>query len=103
MCVFTPKPWEKNGICGNYVIDHFQEALEKRWIQVYFQPVARTISGTIASVEALSRWMDPEKGMISPGVFIPLLEDSRQIRKLDLYVLEEICRLYRLQLETGEP
>ena len=100
VCFYTKAMGEERNL-RNYVIDHFQEALEKRWIQVYFQPVARTISGTIASVEALSRWMDPEKGMISPGVFIPLLEDSRQIRKLDLYVLEEICRLYRLQLETG--
>ena len=100
VCFYTKAMGEEWNL-RNYVIDHFQEALEKRWIQVYFQPVARTISGTIASVEALSRWMDPEKGMISPGVFIPLLEDSRQIRKLDLYVLEEICRLYRLQLETG--
>jgi PAS domain S-box-containing protein len=101
VCFYTKAMGEEWNL-RNYVIDHFQEALEKRWIQVYFQPVARTISGTIASVEALSRWMDPEKGMISPGVFIPLLEDSRQIRKLDLYVLEEICRLYRLQLEAGK-
>ncbi|WP_302157975.1 EAL domain-containing protein, partial [uncultured Acidaminococcus sp.] len=100
VCFYTKAMGEERNL-RNYVIDHFQEALEKRWIQVYFQPVARTISGTIASVEALSRWMDPEKGMISPGVFIPLLEESRQIRKLDLYVLEEICRLYRLQLEAG--
>ncbi len=40
--------------------------------------------------------------MISPGVFVPLLEDSRQIRKLDMYVLEEICRLCQLQREQGK-
>ena len=101
VCFYTKAMGEEQNL-RNYVIDHFQEALEKRWIQVYFQPVARTISGTIASVEALSRWRDPEKGMISPGVFIPLLEDSRQIRKLDLYVLEEICRLYQQQLAEGK-
>lgn len=101
VCFYTKTMGEARDL-RNYVIDHFREALEKHWIQVYFQPVVRTISGTLASVEALSRWRDPEKGMISPGVFIPLLEDSRQIRKLDLYVLEEICRLYRFQQEQGK-
>ena len=68
----------------SYVIDHFQKAMDNRWIQVYFQPVIRSISGTMASVEALARWVDPKKGTISPGIFIPYLEESRQIRKLDL-------------------
>ena len=87
----------------NYIIDHFREAIERHWIQVYFQPVIRTVSGTLASMEALSRWMDPQKGKINPGVFVPLLEDSRQVRKLDMYVLEEICRLYQRQKEQGKP
>ena len=86
----------------SYVIDHFQKAMDNRWIQVYFQPVIRSISGTMASVEALARWVDPKKGTISPGIFIPYLEESRQIRKLDLYVLEEICRMYQGQKEMGK-
>ena len=53
-------------------------------------------------MEALSRWMDPQKEKINPGVFVPLLEDSRQVRKLDMYVLEEICRLYQRQKEQGK-
>lgn len=101
VCFYTHAMGEKRNL-RNYIIDHFREALEKRWIHVYFQPVIRTVSGTLASVEALSRWIDPQKGMISPGIFVPLLEDSRQIRKLDLYVLEEICRLYQLQIEQGK-
>lgn len=101
VCYYTHAMGEKRNL-RNYIIDHFREALEKRWIHVYFQPVIRTISGTLASVEALSRWIDPQKGMISPGIFVPLLEDSRQIRKLDMYVLEEICRLCQLQCEQGK-
>lgn len=101
ICYYTHAMGEKRNL-RNYIIDHFREALEKRWIHVYFQPVIRTVSGTLASVEALSRWIDPQKGMISPGIFVPLLEDSRQIRKLDMYVLEEICRLCQLQREQGK-
>lgn len=101
ICFYTEDMSRRKAL-RSYVIDHFREALEKRWIEVYFQPVIRTISGTLASVEALSRWKDPKGGMISPGIFIPLLEESRQIRKLDLYVLEEICRLYRSQIDGGK-
>lgn len=100
ICFYSSDMNEKKILRG-YIIDHFREALEKRWIQVYFQPVIRTVSGTLASVEALSRWKDPERGMISPGIYVPLLEESRQAKKLDLYVLEEICRRYRAQKDGG--
>jgi PAS domain S-box-containing protein len=101
ICFYTSDMSRRKSL-RSYVIDHFREAMEKRWIEVYFQPVIRTISGTLASVEALSRWNDPTRGMISPGTFIPLLEESRQIKKLDLYVLEAICRLYREQMNRGK-
>ncbi|MGN0953982.1 EAL domain-containing protein [Dialister sp.] len=101
ICFYTDAMSQRKAL-RSYIIDHFREALEKHWIEVYFQPVIRTISGTLSSVEALSRWNDPDRGMISPGVFIPLLEDSRQIKKLDLYVLEEICRRYRFQIDHGK-
>lgn len=101
VCFYTQPMGDARNL-RNYIIDHFREAIEKHWIQVYFQPVIRTVSGTLASMEALSRWMDPQKGKINPGVFVPLLEDSRQVRKLDMYVLEEICRLYQRQKEQGK-
>lgn len=100
VCFYTEDMSRRKAL-RSYVIDHFREALEKRWIEVYLQPVIRTVSGTLASVEALSRWKDPERGMISPGIYVPLLEESRQAKKLDLYVLEEICRRYRAQKDGG--
>lgn len=87
----------------SYVMDHLQEALDKKYIKIYLQPVIRTISGTLASAEALSRWVDPVYGLLSPADFIPALEESRQIQKLDLYVLEEICKTYRARVSQGLP
>ena len=84
-----------------YVTTHFREALARGDLKVYFQPVIRTISGTLASVEALSRWEDPVHGFISPSVFIPALENSRLIKTLDLHVLEDVCRMLRTQKEKG--
>ena len=100
--VYTDKIGKKAFI-KSYVMDHLQEAMDKKYIQIYLQPVIRTISGTLCSAEALSRWIDPVYGLLSPGDFIPALEESRQIQKLDLYVLEEICKTYRSRVDKGLP
>ncbi|MDE6202568.1 MAG: EAL domain-containing protein, partial [Lachnospiraceae bacterium] len=55
------------------------------------------------SAEALVRWMHPEKGFISPGVFIPLFERSGLISKLDAYVWEEVCRVLAQFKKEGVP
>ena len=102
MQVYTDKIGKKAFI-KSYVMDHLQEAMDKKNIQIYLQPVIRTISGTLCSAEALSRWIDPVYGLLSPADFIPALEESRQIQKLDLYVLEEICKTYRSRVDKGLP
>ncbi len=76
----------------SYVIQHLDEAVRKKHIQLYYQPVVRTINGKVCGMEALARWNSPERGFLSPADFVPALEDSRLIKKLDLFVLGEICR-----------
>lgn len=70
-----------------YVLNCFDEAMEKRWIRVYYQPVYNLHTGKLESMEALSRWIDPEKGFLSPAQFIPTLEKNHLTWKLDYYVL----------------
>ncbi len=84
-----------------YVISHFDEALEKQWIQVYYQPIVRAVSGKVCDEEALSRWFDPNKGFISPGDFIPALEGAGLIHRLDLYVLNQALLKMKSQQEMG--
>ncbi len=84
-----------------YVISHFDEALDKQWIQVYYQPIVRAVSGKICDEEALSRWFDPNKGYISPGDFIPALEGAGLIYRLDLYVLNQVLLKMKSQQEMG--
>lgn len=86
-----------------YVLRHFDEALEKKYIQVYYQPVVRTLTGKFCNVEALVRWQDPEKGLLSPARFIPVLEKAKLIPKLDFYVFEEAARLISFQKENARP
>lgn len=78
-----------------YIMRNFEKALNNGWIKVFYQPVVRTMTRTVCSGEALVRWMDPEYGVISPGQFIPILEETGQIYRLDLHVFEQVCRDYR--------
>lgn len=86
-----------------YTAEHLDEAIEKRYLKVYYQPVIRVTTGKICGFEALSRWIDPVLGFLSPAEFIPALEQYRLIYRLDLYVLRMICEHYSLLREKGRP
>lgn len=86
-----------------YIQTHIDEALEKGWIQLYYQPVVRALSRTLAGYEALARWQDPVRGLISPAAFIPALEEIHAIHKLDLYMVDQICSLYGPRNDLGFP
>ncbi len=77
----------------SYAIQHIDEALSNHYIEVYYQPVVRTLTGKTCGMEALARWNDPAKGFLSPGDFIPALEQNYLVAKLDLYVLRETCKI----------
>lgn len=71
------------------------------WIQVYYQPVVMGMSRTLCGAEALARWIDPDRGMLTPAEFIPVLEESGKIYELDLYIVEQVCRDYRRITAAG--
>ena len=79
------------------LLEDFQEALKQGQFQVYYQPKydIRPETPALASAEALIRWKHPKLGMISPGVFIPLLEDNGLIQQLDRYVWREAAAQVR--------
>lgn len=87
----------------NYVASHIDEAIAKRWIKVYYQPVIRVINHELCSAEALARWIDPEHGFLNPGQFITALERSQQIQKLDKYMLRAVCEEHKERLAAGKP
>lgn len=79
-----------------YAENGMQALAEKQFI-VYYQP-KYDISGDkprLTSAESLIRWMHPEFGMISPGVFIPLFEENGLIQRLDRYVWNEAAAQIR--------
>lgn len=70
------------------LIDEFEQALSEEQFQLYFQPKYNIEKDEpyLASAEALIRWNHPERGMISPGIFIPLFESNGLIQKLDFWI-----------------
>lgn len=68
---------------------------------INYQPQYNHSSGALIGAEALVRWNHPEKGIISPGVFIPIFEKNGFITKLDLYVFEQVCKFLRQCLDEG--
>ena len=85
-----------------YILEGFEDALEKGYVQVYYQPVIRAISGQLCSFEALARWVDPVRGMLSPADFIPVLEREKLVHRLDSQVIREVCRRIRATADAGE-
>ena len=88
-------------IRNDYIISHLDEALEKGWIRPYFQPIIRTITGSVAVAEALARWQDPEYGMLMPADFMPVLEENGLVYKLDCFMLTEALRIQRQRMDDG--
>lgn len=86
-----------------FVLRNFENAMEKGHIHVYYQPITRALTGKVCGLEALARWEDPEKGMILPGLFVPVLEKMKLIHLLDRYVIESTARLYQRLKEAGHP
>ena len=84
-----------------YILNTLDRAIREQWIKVYYQPIIRAANGCVCDEEALARWIDPDKDMLSPAEFIPVLEESRLIYKLDLYVVDRIIEKLRVQAEAG--
>lgn len=83
------------------IVEGLNAAMDLHQLVVYYQPKFDTQTMDIVGAEALSRWNHPVMGMLSPAKFIPLLEKNFRINKLDLYVMEEVCRQIRKWLDDG--
>ena len=68
-----------------------------------FQPQINLETGRITCLEALVRWQDPVKGLVSPAEFIPLAEETALILAIDEWVLRTACRQCRTWRENGNP
>lgn len=102
----VPYAWYDESMWGSIVEEQklnsdFKQAIAEKQFKVYYQPICRAEDGVITGAEALVRWVHPERGLISPGEFIPVFEKNGFISVLDHYVWEEVCRMLKERREGG--
>ncbi len=79
-----------------FIVNNFDTAVSSGHIKAFFQPIFRALTKNVSCVETLSRWEDPDRGMLSPLDFVPVLEKHDLITKLDIYMLKCICETYNM-------
>ncbi len=100
---FYDESIRKKLIAEMSIRDRMQKGLDDREFVVYLQPKVGVKDGKIRAAEALVRWDVPGQGLLSPGLFIPVLEKNHFIGKVDQYVFENVCRWLRVRLDSGLP
>ncbi|MCQ2560840.1 MAG: EAL domain-containing protein [Clostridia bacterium] len=87
---------------ANYeLLTDFQNALENNEINFFVQPQCSISTGKILGAEALARWIKKDGTVISPGVFVPLLESSGFITELDKHIWKCVCRWLRSLIDRN--
>jgi len=71
--------------------NNLHKALVQNELCLYYQPQVSVITGQLVGMEALIRWQHPERGFVSPGVFIPLAEETGMIMQIGEWVFREAC------------
>ena len=84
-----------------YILSHLDEAINNDHIQVYYQPIVRASTERLCVWEALSRWIDPDRGLITPDRFIGVLEDYQLIHKLDSHMARTAASHYQGSVERN--
>ena len=84
-----------------FIEENMQSAIAERQFMMYLQPKYSIAKNEIIGAEALVRWRHPERGMIYPNQFIPIIEENGFIKKVDYYIWGEACRFIRRCEEAG--
>ena len=88
-------------ILQNYIESHMYQALRNKEFRMFLQPKFDVRTGRIGGAEALVRWFTEEGKMIYPNQFIPLFESNGFCARLDMYMVEQVCRQIRKWTDDG--
>ncbi len=100
VCVYTPDMEEKIEEEIKLLSD-VQRGLSQDEFEFYIQPQCDITTGKIVGGESLVRWKHKNKGMISPGVFVPVLEKNGFIADLDRHIWKKVCKWLRKLIDEG--
>lgn len=92
----------KTRLENNHVLlAEVQAGLERDEFIYYLQPKCNLNTGKIVGLESLVRWKHPEKGIVAPGYFIPVMESNGLITELDMKVWEQVCQTLQDWIKSG--
>ena len=86
-----------------YIVNNVDEAIDKGQVRVFYQPVCWAKNRKLCGFEALSKWKDDKYGFLPTPLFIPVLEEYHQVHKIDMVVVDTVCRDIRSLLDEGKP
>lgn len=90
-------------IMRQYIVNNVDAAIDRGDIKVFYQPVCWSKNRKLCGYEALTKWEDGKHGFIPTPLFIPVLEEYHQVHKVDMVVIETVCRDIRWLLDNGRP
>ncbi|MDQ8735715.1 EAL domain-containing protein [Paenibacillus sp. LHD-38] len=102
-CMLYSDSWSNSSLERLTLQHEMYRAIQRSEFILHYQPQYDLVLGTMVGVEALVRWNHPQKGMIPPGNFIPLAEESGMIVQIGDWVLEEACRQNKAWQDAGLP
>ncbi|MEG3641069.1 putative bifunctional diguanylate cyclase/phosphodiesterase [Magnetococcus sp. PR-3] len=100
---FFEQSMDEGMMARHTLLREMRTALEEEQFELFYQPQVAVPSRTLSGMEALIRWKHPENGYISPGVFIPLAEESGLIIPIGRWVLRTACYQNKTWQDAGLP
>jgi EAL domain-containing protein (putative c-di-GMP-specific phosphodiesterase class I) len=85
------------------LVSEVRQAMDDGELAVWYQPRLSLATGRVTGAEALVRWMHPERGVVGPGLFLPIIEQTRLIRPLTLSVLGSAVSACAAWARSGVP
>lgn len=102
-CLLYSESWSNSSFERLKLQHEMYRAIQRSEFVLHYQPQYELVSGRMVGVEALVRWKHPVRGLLSPGTFIPLAEESGMIVQIGDWVLEEACRQNKEWQDAGFP
>lgn len=99
--LFYKEQFKDNLYNRKFIEENMQAAISERQFLMYLQPKYSITRNEVIGAEALIRWRNPERGMIYPDQFIPIIEENGFIKKVDYYIWEEACRFLKKCKDEG--
>jgi len=95
------KSVQTTALKSSFTLEEVLQAVREKQIEPFLQPKASLKTGQIVGAEALARWIHPEKGIVEPYAFIPLLEQSGNMEEFTFLMLEKSARICREMQDKG--